>query len=87
MRRGTMLTLRRENFGHLWGEMARFQDELNRVFGRFVPDQESPARGAGPLVNVWEDDDAFHAEIDLPGLNMDRFEVFVTEGNQLRISA
>jgi HSP20 family protein len=80
-----MLTLRRENFSDLWVEMARFQDELSRAFGRFVPGQEDPARGAGPLVNVWEDDDAFHAEADLPGLNMDRFEVFVTEGNQLTI--
>jgi HSP20 family protein len=80
-----MLTLRRENFSDLWDELARFQDELNRVFGRFVPGQANPAQGAGPPVNVWEDDDAFHAEIDLPGLNLEKLEVFVTEGNQLTV--
>lgn len=80
-----MLTLRRETFHDLWTEMARFQDELNRVFGRFVPGTSGQAAAAGPLVNVWEDDDNFHAEIDLPGLSMDKFEVFVTEGNQLTI--
>jgi HSP20 family protein len=79
-----MLTMRRESFD-LWNEMARFQDELNRVFGRYAPGSAAPTLGAGPLVNVWEDDDAFHAEIDLPGLNLEKLEVFVTEGNQLTV--
>src|SRR5262245_57343061 len=80
-----MLTLRRDSFNTLWHEMSRFQDELNRVFGRFVPNTAGAAANGGPFVNVWEDDDAFHAEADLPGLNLDKFEVFVTEGNQLTI--
>jgi HSP20 family protein len=80
-----MLQLRRETFSDLWNEMSRFQDELNRVFGRFVPGNATTALAGAPLVNVWEDADAFYAEADLPGLNLEKLEVFVTEGTQLTI--
>jgi HSP20 family protein len=70
----------------LLSEMGRFQEELNRVFGRFVPTSARGLfNGAGPLVNVWEDDEALYAEADLPGSKLDKLEIFVTEGNQLTV--
>src|SRR5437764_11535188 len=85
---GTMLSTHRDSFNDLWSEMGRFQEELNRVFGRFVPESAKTfftAAGAGPLVNVWEDDEALYAEADLPGVKMEKLEIFVTEGNQLTV--
>jgi len=32
-----------------------------------------------PALNVWEDDDNFYAEAELPGMTMDDIEVFVTD--------
>ena len=71
-------------FAELWGEMGRVHDELNRLFGRFngVNRIQPPL---GPAVNVWEDEQNVYAEVDLPGQNADKLEVFVTEGNQLTI--
>jgi HSP20 family protein len=82
-----MMTHARNPFGEMWGEMHRVQDELNRLFGRWPFRGNSGARTAAglPAVNVWEDDQAVYAEADLPGLNLEKLEVFVTEGNQLTI--
>jgi HSP20 family protein len=81
-----MRSTRRETFGDLLSEMGRFQEELNRVFGRFVPESARAFfTGTGPLVNVWEDEEALYAEADLPGVKLENLEIFVTEGNQLTV--
>lgn len=74
----------RDPFGFFLNEANQLQEEFNRLFGRrssFAP----PVGRAGPLVNVWEDDNALYAEADLPGLDPATLDVFVTEGNQLTI--
>jgi len=38
-----------------------------------------------PAVNVWEDDNSFHIEADLPAINLEKLDVVVTEGNRLII--
>jgi HSP20 family protein len=80
-----MLQVRRDPFGELWGEMARMQDEFNRLFGRSAGGRLF--RASGPAVNLWEDDTAVYAELDLPGFNPDKFDVQVTEGNTLTVTA
>jgi len=67
----------------LWSEMGRVQSELNRLFGRYNGSRTMPP--AGPAVNVWEDETNVYAEADLPGMKLERLEVFVTEGNQLTL--
>lgn len=70
-------------FPSLWSEMGRVHDELNRLFGGAnVARAMAPA---GPAVNIWEDEQAVYAEADLPGLSLEKLEVFVTEGDQLTI--
>jgi HSP20 family protein len=69
-------------FPSLWSEMGRVHDELNRLFGGNGARAMAPA---GPAINIWEDEHAVFAEADLPGLSLEKMEVFVTEGDQLTI--
>lgn len=74
-----MMMRNRHPLGALWQEFNQVQDEFTKWFGR-------AARGpAGPAINVWEDEQAVHAEADLPGLDAAKIEVTVTEGNQLTL--
>src|SRR4029079_5092018 len=36
-------------------------------------------------LSVWEDENAVHAEADLPGVDPAKLEITVTEGNQLTV--
>src|SRR5437867_3789004 len=79
-----MARVRGDAFSELFGDMARFPDEFQRMFARnvfgtprFVP--------SGPAVNVWADDQAVYLEMDLPGIDVNKLEVNVTEGNKLTI--
>lgn len=74
-----MARFRRDAFGELFTEVNRIQEEFQRLFG------SGTSAPAGPAVNVWADDNNFYAEADLPDLNLDKLEVFVTDGNQLTI--
>jgi HSP20 family protein len=74
-----MTRFRRDAFGELFSEVNRIQEELQRLFGG------NGVAPLGPAVNVWADDHNFYAEADLPDLNLDKLEVFVTDGNQLTI--
>lgn len=71
-------------FGNMWTDMNRVHDELSRLFGRFNGYPRT-APATWPAINVWEDEQNVLAEVDLPGLNLEKLEVFVTEGNQLTI--
>jgi len=66
--------------------LMRLQDEMNRLFENFFEDL--PAQrpyGAGyPALNTWEDGDAAYVEAELPGMNMDDVEIYVT-GKELTI--
>ena len=71
-------------FGFFMNEANQLQEEFNRLFGRRSP-FFATSGDAGPLVNVWEDENALFVEADLPGLDPATLDVFVTEGNQLTI--
>jgi HSP20 family protein len=77
-----MLT-RWQPWHELWSEMNRLQHEMNRVFGRYGDDAPSVATSYPP-VNVWEDEDKLLVETELPGMNLQDLEIFVS-GNQLTI--
>lgn len=66
-------------------EMNRLRNEMDRLFGRY----SGPASGLGvsayPPLNMWEDDNQFFVEAELPGFDMNALEIYVTGGNQLSL--
>lgn len=80
-----MNRVRRNPFGSLVNEMNAMQEEFARLFGRVSPFGGTAAPATGPLLNVWEDEQAVYVDTDLPGVDPARLEVTVTEGNQLAI--
>ncbi len=65
---------------HLWNEVNQIQNEMNRFLERWNGGRTL----AFPACNVWEEGDAVHIEAELPGLNLDDLEIFVTH-NELTI--
>jgi HSP20 family protein len=64
-------------------ELNRLQREMEQVFGR----AERPlARPRGyPAVNLFEEDEHLIVETEIPGMELDQFELFVNDDNQLTI--
>jgi len=82
-----MLMTRWEPYTNLWNELSRFQQEMNRLFDSFGLGEDGwPTFAiAYPAVNVWEDDENVYAEAELPGMELNDLEIYVTGGNQLTI--
>lgn len=76
------MIVRRDMFTDFFREMNRLQDEMGRFFGR----SGIPATGSIPFVNVWEDEQSVFVTADLPGIDIDKLDISVVEGNQLTIS-
>jgi HSP20 family protein len=68
-----------------WSPLREFQEETNRVFGRFGAENGPALADSYPPVNIWGDNDNVYAEAELPGMQLDHLEIYVTEGNQLTI--
>lgn len=64
-------------------QMNRLRDELDRVFGIDSASWSRP--GVFPHVNVWEDEQNFYLEAELPGMKIEDLEIYVHEGDQLSI--
>ena len=64
-------------------QMNRLRDELDRVFGVETPHWGRAA--AYPPVNIWEDENGFYVEAELPGLSMDDLEIYIHDGDELSI--
>ncbi|HEY8506409.1 MAG TPA: Hsp20/alpha crystallin family protein [Gemmataceae bacterium] len=79
-----MPSAQRDLWAGLWEEVDRIQDEMTRLFGGRFANGRGPS-AAGPRVNVWEDDQNVYVETDLPGVPLDKLEIFIKEGNQLTI--
>ncbi|TWU46677.1 Hsp20/alpha crystallin family protein [Rubripirellula reticaptiva] len=64
-------------------ELNRLQSEMDQLFGR---DGGSISRSqAYPAINLLEDDDNLYVESEIPGMELDHFELFVNDENQLTI--
>jgi HSP20 family protein len=73
-----------------WSPLREYRDEenrqeLNRVFRRFFAENAPALADSYPPVNIWGDSDSVYAEAELPGMQLDQLEIYVTEGNQLTI--
>ena len=64
---------------------ARFPLDLDRLFSEF-PGFSVPVRAAatGPALNVWENEQSVHVELEVPGFAMDDIEVLFM-GDELTI--
>jgi len=82
-----MARVRWEPFTELWREMENFRREMDRLFERWSLEGFGwPALAAGyPAANIWEDESNVYAEAELPGMNLDDLEIYVTGRNQLSI--
>lgn len=67
---------------NLWRDMDGFRSEVDRLFGR----QVLGTPGAAPALNVWEDEERFFVEADLPDVSAEKLDVTVKEGNRLTVS-
>ncbi len=78
-----MLFTRFNPFGaSAWDQMQRMQSEMNRLFGNLSGDGNV---ASFPAVNVREEEDALDIEAELPGMNLEEVEIFVTGNNQLTL--
>lgn len=78
-----MNRVRRNPFGVLFNEVNSVQEEFGKLFNRLGV--YAHAAGTGPLLNLWEDEQALYAELDLPGIDPAKLDVTVTEGNNLTV--
>lgn len=69
----------------VWNQLVQFQDEMNRLFNRW--NGHSPLNGSVgfPALNVWEGGEEVFVEAELPGLQLNDLEIYVSGGNQLTV--
>jgi HSP20 family protein len=82
-----MMTTAWEPFTNMWGELNRFRNQMDRLFESYGFD-DAGWRGlavAYPPVNIRDDSDHVYAEAELPGLQLNDLEIYVTGGNQLTL--
>jgi HSP20 family protein len=72
--------------GPVWGQLAELQGEMNRLFDQWGDrGRHFLGLAAFPALNLWEDGDALHLETELPGMQLNNLEIFVTGHNQLTL--
>jgi len=67
----------------VWRSLDEMQHEVNRVFDRWG--HHPFGVGEFPALNLWEDNDALFLEAELPGLELQNLEIFVTGHHQLTL--
>ncbi len=71
-------------FQFVWPrELARLQSEMDQLFGRGNGSLARPQ--AYPPINMLEDDEHLYVESEIPGMELDQFELFVNDDNQLTL--
>ena len=66
------------------GDARRLRHELNRLFSNIGRDWPGLA-GGYPALNVWQDQPTIYVEAELPGMDLNDLEIYVTGGDQLTI--
>jgi HSP20 family protein len=72
------------SFGQLQNELSRLHGDMNRMFGR-AGSRAGWANSSYPSVNIWEDDDKYFVEAELPGFDREALDISVNEGNRLSL--
>lgn len=65
-----------------WGQLARLHDEMDRLFNRYAPENETSMSTADwtPAVDVKEEEDRFVIKADIPGVDPKDIEVHMDKG-------
>ncbi|HVS37271.1 MAG TPA: Hsp20 family protein [Gemmataceae bacterium] len=68
-----------------WRPLREYQEEMMLVRERFAARNHPALASSYPLLNIWGDSDKVYAEAELPGMQLDHLEIYVTDENQLTI--
>jgi len=70
----------------MWNQVHQLQGEVNRLFDRWGEGGRQLFGAAEfPPLNLWEEDDAFVLEAELPGMDLKDLEIYVTGHTQLTL--
>jgi len=70
----------------VWASFDRLNGEMDRLLDHWGVDlPRGLALAAFPPVNVWEDEESFHVEAELPGMTHEQLQVSVTNRNHLTL--
>jgi HSP20 family protein len=80
----TMLLTRWNPWGtNVWGQLNQLQNEVNRIFERYDEGRQEPV--AFPPLNLWENENGYQLEAELPGVELADLDITVTGPNQLTL--
>jgi HSP20 family protein len=65
--------------------LREFQEEMMLDRERFAAGDHPALAPSYPALNIWGDNDKVYAEAELPGMQLDHLEIYVTDENQLTI--
>jgi HSP20 family protein len=68
-----------------WSPLRESQEEMGLVRERLAARNRLALTSSYPPLNIWGDNDKVYAEAELPGMQLDHLEIYVTEENQLTI--
>lgn len=77
-----MLSVRFSPWNDMYRELNRMREELEGLFGARTNGRR-PREEAFPPLNVWEDDECFYVEAELPGLALDDLDISLSNENTL----
>jgi len=80
-----MRLARWQPFTPVWNQVQQLQDEMNRLFDRWGGDGGREVGIGYPPLNVWEEGEHLFVEAELPGMNLQDLEIYVTGNNQLTL--
>ena len=65
-------------------ELNRLQNEMEQLFGRRSGSSLLTSQ-VYPAINLYEDEDNLYVESEIPGMELEQFELFVNADNQLTL--
>jgi HSP20 family protein len=68
---------------NVWTPLNQLHKEVNRIFEQYDNGRQEPA--AFPPLNLWENEDGFQLQAELPGVEMADLDITVTGPNQLTL--
>jgi HSP20 family protein len=69
----------------VWNQLRHLQSGVNGLFDRWNGDGGQGPDATYPSVNIWEDAESIHVEAELPGLEQEDLEIYISGGNQFTI--
>jgi len=72
---------------NFFNQLHQLHNHMHELFENVSPNRLAgrPLAHSYPPLNVWEDATHFHVEAELPGLDLEKLEIYIAEGNQLTI--